>query len=113
MDLPQFEQKRFRSGTTPGTIAASGSCGGSGGRARGTPPSARLAVRPLRDDPVRVERELRELRVLRALFVEGVRPEPVRVDAVPGAGVDRVDAVAPAIAAAAAPGAAAMPHTLQ
>jgi len=38
------------------------------------PPKAR-AVRPLREEPERVERPER---VLRALRVEGVRPEPVR-----------------------------------
>src|SRR5579883_2181312 len=101
----QLEQKRFRSGTTPGTMAASGSCGGSGGRASGTPPKARevCPVRPLRPEPVRVERALR---VLRALRVDGVRPEPVRADPVG----DPIGVVPVGAGVVAAP---AMPHTLQ
>src|SRR5580692_6224467 len=70
------EQKRFRSGTTPGTTDARGSIGGRAGRASGRLPSWRVVLRPVRIDPERVER------VLRALRVEGVRPEPVRVDGV-------------------------------
>jgi hypothetical protein len=59
-----------------GTSDASGSSGGSGGLAKGLPPSAREEpVRPLRVEPDRVERVLRPLRV------EGVRPEPVRAEA--------------------------------
>jgi len=73
------EQKRLRSGTTPVTIEAKGSTGGSGGRARGRPPSCLVVLRPVRVEPDRVERVDR---VLRALRVEGVRPEPVRVEAV-------------------------------
>src|SRR5580658_2313214 len=73
------EQKRFRSGTTPGTTDASGSMGGRAGRARGRLPSWRVVLRPVRIDPDRVERVER---VLRALRVDGVRPEPVRVDGV-------------------------------
>jgi len=69
------EQKRFRSGTVPGTMLASGSTGGSAGRARGRLPSWRVVLRPVRMDPERVERVERVLRLLR---VEGVRPEPVR-----------------------------------
>ena len=47
----QFEQKRFRSGTSGAMSTASGSCGGSGGRARVIPPRARAVLRPLRPDP--------------------------------------------------------------
>ncbi len=106
--MSQPEQKRLRSGTTPGTRAASGSSGGSGGRASGRLPSERVAVRLLRVDP---ERVLRVERVLRWLRVIGSLPEPVRVEPVPV----RELAVVPVVAgaAAAAGEAAAMPHTLQ
>jgi hypothetical protein len=69
------EQKRRRSGTCGAIKAASGSCGGRGGRASGRPPSERLAERDDRVEPDLVERALRAERV------DGVRPEPVRVDA--------------------------------
>src|SRR5580704_15322489 len=71
------EQNRFRSGTTPGTTDASGSIGARAGRASGRPPSWRVVARPVRMDPERVERVDRALRALR---VEGVLPEPVRVE---------------------------------
>jgi hypothetical protein len=62
-----------------------------------------VAVRELRVEP---ERVLRVLRVLRRLRVEGVRPEPVRVE---GLGV-----VVAAVVAAAPPTArSAIPHALQ
>jgi hypothetical protein len=77
--VSQEEQKRLRSGTTPGTTLASGSTGGSAGRARGRLPSWRVVLRPVRIEPERVERVERVLRLLR---VDGVRPEPVRVEAV-------------------------------
>src|SRR5262245_14683138 len=69
------EHRRLRSGTTPGTSAASGSCGGSAARASGREPIAR-------DEPVRTlpERPERVERVLRPLRVEGVRPDPVRAE---------------------------------
>jgi hypothetical protein len=40
----QLEQNRFRSGTSPGTSAASGSLSGSGGRALSATPDARRWV---------------------------------------------------------------------
>ena len=51
----QLEQKRLRSGTTPGTSAAIGSLSGSGGRALRATPDARRCV----DAVLRVDRELR------------------------------------------------------
>src|SRR5258708_3942237 len=69
-------KRRFRSGTVPGTGARGGSSGGSGGRASGRLPIVREPVRPLRVDPLRVERVERVLRPLREV---GVRDEPVRV----------------------------------
>src|SRR5712692_3116870 len=64
----QLEQRRLRSGTSPGTRAASGSCGGTGGRATRPAPKARRLLLPrLRLDVERVERTLRVL---------GVAPTP-------------------------------------
>jgi hypothetical protein len=77
--VSQPEQKRFLSGTTPGTMLAMGSMGGSAGRASGRLPSWRVAALPLRVEPDRVDRVDR---VLRPLRVEGVRPDPVRVEGV-------------------------------
>lgn len=99
------EQKRLRSGTTPGTRAASGSSGASAGRVSGRLPIDCVAVRPVRKEPLRV---LRVERLLRWLRVIGILLEPVRVEPVPM----RVLAVVAAVGgAAAAP--PAMPQTLQ
>jgi hypothetical protein len=100
------EHTRFRSGTVPGTKDASGSSGASGGLASGRPPPSARDV--LRDDRVDPERVLRVLLALRADPVEGVRPDPVFVDAGPAWEL----AVARPVVAAAC-GAAAMPQALQ
>jgi hypothetical protein len=68
-----------------------------------------LLVRPLRIEPERVLRVERELRWLRVI---GVLPEPVRVDPV-AVRLLAVVAVVAAPGAGFAPGAAAMPQTLQ
>ena len=100
------EQKRLRSGTTPGTRAAIGSSGASVGRARGRLPSERVVLRPLRVDPLRV---LRVDRVLRWLRVIGTLLEPVRVLAVLVGPAGALGLVPPPAGA----GAAAMPQALQ
>jgi hypothetical protein len=76
--------------------------GARAGRARGLLPITRVVPRPARIDPERVDRVDF---VLRAERVEGVRPEPVRVDAEP---VDPVVVDAEGLA----PGAA-RPHVSQ
>ena len=94
---PPCEQKRLRSGTTPGTSVASGSRAGRGDRTICPPPRRRL----LRTAPERAERVLR---------VEGVRPEtPAVVEIVDGnAPDDDACGVAPG-----APASGARPHSEQ
>src|SRR5260221_11530337 len=110
----QLEQKRLRSGTCGAMRTASGSCGGKGGLGSARAPPRARAVRPLRVEPVRA---LRDERVLRALRVDGVRPDPVRADPPPSP-VDAAPIGAGAPFGAGAPkdkpGAATPnPHTLQ
>jgi hypothetical protein len=90
------EQNRFRSGTTPATIACIGSSDANTGRSSGPLPEADAVDRADREVPVRADRADRVDRVLRV--VPG-RPGPVGADApeVAVAGDEACDELAAAI----------------